>query len=301
MKLPSLPSNTVVSTERLDSIFRSLPNLSFRKDQLLRASHLAEGKLVEVVEAVVQEAEGGEARHRATSSLRQLPSNSRPLNPVGPSVASLSRKGAREEARSPRDTCATPVVGARLLNHLAEWRSITSNRFVLEIVGRGLSLTFKEQPLLSSDFLPFSLPRVGSEKRGALLDEIRKMIDKQAVVPVQQGTPGFYCNLFLVTKATGGFRPVINLKPLNQMMINPSFKMETASSIMKALSPRDWVVSIDLKDAYFHLPVRPDYQHYLRFAVSDTEAYQFRALTFGLCSAPSLFTMVLRELAQHSH
>ena len=107
------------------------------------------------------------------------------------------------------------MVGARLLNYLAEWRSIISNRFVLEIVGRSLSLTFKEPPPLSSDFLPFSLPRVGSEKRGALLDEIRKMMEKQAVVLVEQGTPGFYCNLFLVMKATGGFRPVINLKPLN--------------------------------------------------------------------------------------
>ena len=120
---------------------------------------------------------------------------------------------------------------------LAEWESITPNRFVLEIVGRSLSLVFKEPPPLLSVFLPFSLPRVGSEKRGALLDEIRKMKDKQAVVPVQLGTLGFYCNLVLVTKATGGFRPVINLKPLNKMMINPSFKMETASSIMKALSP----------------------------------------------------------------
>ena len=85
---------------------------------------------------------------------------------------------------------------------------------------------------ISSIFLPFPLPPLGSEKRKALLEEIEKMKEKEAVVPVEPGTPGFYCNLFSVTKVTGGFRPVINLKPLNKMTINPSFKMETASSII---------------------------------------------------------------------
>ena len=116
------------------------------------------------------------------------------------------------------------------------------------------------------------------------------MLTKDAVEPVSARTPGFYCNLFLVAKLTGGFRPMINLKNLNCLMYNQNFKMEMSRSIVKSVCSGDWTVSIDLKDAYFHVPVHRDYRHFLRFAISQTEAYQFKALPFGLCSAPRIFT-----------
>ena len=67
--------------------------------------------------------------------------------------------------------------------------------------------------------------------------------------------------------------------------------METTRSIRKALSPGDWVTSIDLKDAYFHIPVLPDFRKYLRVVV-EGKAYQFRALLFGLSPAPREFCRV---------
>ncbi len=208
-------------------------------------------------------------------------------------------------AVSPRAVSVTsppPTVGARLLLFHQEWVTITENRFVLEIVRIGASLVFHVQPPLSAGFIPFSLPREGSPKRDALFAEIRALVTKGAVVPLPQTAgPGFYCNLFLVAKVTGGFRPVINLKSLNRFLHNPRFKMETSRSIIKAVSPGEWSVSIDLTDAYLHVPIRPEHQRYLRFAVSQTEAYQFRALPFGLSSAPRIFTMVLREVAQYLH
>ncbi len=59
-------------------------------------------------------------------------------------------------------------------------------------------------------------------------------------------SPGFYSNVFLVEKASGGFCPVINLKPLNRHLVVPKFKMETIASIIKSVETRDWAVSIDL-------------------------------------------------------
>jgi hypothetical protein len=50
--------------------------------------------------------------------------------------------------------------------------------------------------------------------------------------------------------------------------------------------PGDWAASLDLQDAYLHIPVHPDYQHYLQFYFEGL-AYQFKAMPFrtGLCSA----------------
>ena len=46
-----------------------------------------------------------------------------------------------------------------------------------------------------------------------------------------------------------------------------------------------WVTSLDLSDAYHHIPVREEYQRFLCFQVKDTR-YMFLVLPFGLNSGP---------------
>ena len=76
--------------------------------------------------------------------------------------------------------------------------------------------------------------------------------------------------------------------------------METTRSIRKALSPGNLVTSINLKDAYFHVLVHPDFRKYLRVAVGG-KVYQFRALPFGLSPAPREFCRVTGVLGTLLH
>ena len=76
--------------------------------------------------------------------------------------------------------------------------------------------------------------------------------------------------------------------------------METQRSIRAAITPGEWVVSIDLKDAYFHVPIAKEYQKYFLFQVGD-KTYKFVALPFGLSSAPREFTRVVTVIAHLAH
>ena len=71
--------------------------------------------------------------------------------------------------------------------------------------------------------------------------------------------------------------------------------METMQSIMMATEPDKWATSIDLKDAFFHIPIAPRHRKYLRFTV-DGQHYQFRALPFGLGMSPYVFTRVMKSV-----
>ena len=116
------------------------------------------------------------------------------------------------------------------------------------------------------------------------------MVQKRAVVPVQnKNSLGFYSRLFLVPKPENKWRPVIDLSVVNTFLHVPTFKMETAEVIRASLQAGEWVASIDLTDAYFHVPFHPKFQKYLRFHVQG-QAYQFRALPFGIATAPLEFT-----------
>ena len=67
----------------------------------------------------------------------------------------------------------------------------------------------------------------------------------------------FYSRLFLVPKPHHRWRPVIDLSRLNTFLLVERFKMETPESIRASLIPGEWVSSIDLADAYLHIPIRP--------------------------------------------
>lgn len=85
---------------------------------------------------------------------------------------------------------------------------------------------------------------------------------------------------------------MIDLKRLNRYIRPESFKMDSLQTIIQAVQPMDWMISVNLQDAYLHVPILPAFQKYLRFAVGQTHL-QFQALPFGLCTSPRVFTKIL--------
>jgi hypothetical protein len=130
-----------------------------------------------------------------------------------------------------------------------------------------------------------------------LLEEVNQLLKKRAIEPVPQEleSDGFYSTFFLVPKKPKGLRPILNLKPLNQCLVKRKFKMENLRSVKKAIKPGDWLMSLDLQDAYMHIPIHKSYRKFLRFKIGG-QAFQFLVLPFGLSSAPRVFTKVLAPL-----
>ena len=71
--------------------------------------------------------------------------------------------------------------------------------------------------------------------------------------------------------------------------------METPETIRISLQQGEWITSLDFSDAYFHIPVHVKSRKYLRFHFQN-QSYQFRALPFGLSTAPMEFTCVVKEV-----
>ena len=112
------------------------------------------------------------------------------------------------------------------------------------------------------------------------------MLNTKVVVPVRMcKTLGFYSRFFLVPKPGKKWRPVIDLSVLNKHLSVLTFKMETAEVFQNAICKGEWVVSIDLTDAYIHIPIH-----------KKSQMYQFWALPFGIATAPLEFTRVVKEV-----
>ena len=113
-------------------------------------------------------------------------------------------------------------------------------------------------------------------------------------------SPGFYSHLFVVWKTSGSWRPVIDLSHLNRFVDVCHFQMETIQSVLLSVCQGDWMASIDLKEAYLQVPIHPSSRHLLRFVFRD-QVYQFKALCFGLSTAPQVFTRVMAPVSAILH
>jgi hypothetical protein len=159
------------------------------------------------------------------------------------------------------------------------------------VLQEGHSLPFKSSP---PTFRGVRDTPLQGEFAAVLVDEVTSLVSKAAVeeVPQEEAYQGWYGHYFLVKKKSGGLRPILNLKPLNKLLQVEKFKMETLKSVILATQPGEWVASVDLKDAYFHVAIRESHRKYLRFALQG-KCYQYRVLPFGLSSSPRVFTKVL--------
>ncbi len=68
--------------------------------------------------------------------------------------------------------------------------------------------------------------------------------------------------------------------------------MEGAKAIRDLIRQNDWMISIDLKDAYLLVPIFQYHRKYLRFVWRGT-TFEFQCLTFGLSR---IFTKLLKPV-----
>ena len=209
----------------------------------------------------------------------------------------------RQRGSAPSQSWAIPLpevpVGGRLLHFREAWHQIVSDEWVLEVIGKGYALEFSELP---PRFQGVKCTRVTNAHQSQIYQsEIATLLQKRVIqkVPYAQREQGFYSTMFLVPKRNSTkLRPVINLRPLNQYLWKRSFKMEHLRVVIATLKPGIWAISIDLADAYFHVPIRPIHHKFLRFALAG-QSYQFRALPFGPTTAPRVFTKIVSAVVEY--
>ena len=172
---------------------------------------------------------------------------------------------------------------------------------MVTVLRDGYRVPFKDSPPpLARTLVSFPTYRAGSPRAQALRQEVEAMLAKGALEIARDPGPGFYSRLFLVEKATGGWRPVIDLSHLNDFVQLTPFKMETVASVLLSVREGDFLASLDLKDAYFQIPIHGSSRKLLRF-MSEGTVYQFKALCFGLSTAPQVFTRVFAAVSAWAH
>ncbi|XP_049872880.1 uncharacterized protein LOC126371606 [Pectinophora gossypiella] len=103
--------------------------------------------------------------------------------------------------------------------------------------------------------------------------------------------------MFLRKKSNGENRPIFNLKRLNDYVLAPKFRLINQFQIPSHIQRNDYMMKLDISQAYFHVPVRESHRRYLSLVYQNT-VYEMTCLPFGLASAPAAFAKITNWVAQ---
>ena len=171
------------------------------------------------------------------------------------------------------------------------WCAITSDQEILQTV-KGLRI-------IVNDDLPesrnFQYP-LGKEEELFVDKEINRLL-KKGIIRESCHEPGEWISpIFTRPKSDGdGYRLILNLKKLNEVSDYQHFKMDTMVSVLAMIYPGVYMAKLDIKDAYYTVPIDSDDQNFLKFSFKDM-LYQFLALPNGYTKGPRKFTKLLKPL-----
>lgn len=177
----------------------------------------------------------------------------------------------------------------RLAQFVHCWQRITSDTEILQMVS-GQYIEFDTKPCQTR---PPAVKCFSAEENAIISKEVANLLKKAVVVETSHEPGEFISSVFVRPKKDGSHRMILNLKNLNKHVQYNHFKMDTLQSVISLITPNCYMASVDLKDAYYSVPIAVSDQKYLKFKWGG-KLYQFTCFPNGLAFCPRKFTKLMK-------
>lgn len=129
-----------------------------------------------------------------------------------------------------------------------------------------------------------SKPRVVRKFTGAERAQISKMLKAGIIQPALNNRSPLVSTFFLVDRPNKKYRPITNFSQLSRLVKPPAFRLPNIFQLADRTVVKKgaiWFTSIDVKQAFYNIPVHPKSKFVTTFRVGE-DLYFYNVLPFGI-------------------
>ena len=190
-----------------------------------------------------------------------------------------------------------PVATGSVRQSAEFWRSFVRSSTVMDWIDNGYRLQWDSNPPEPRE-MPNSVS--ATEYEEFVDNALSEMVASGAATRLPQGQrPAVVSPIGVVPKPRSEkMRLIINMRYVNRHLIKKVFKFEGLRDLADIIEKDDYMVSFDLASGYYHVGLHPESSPYVAFFWKGSY-YQYNCLSFGLSTAPWVFSKVMRELVMY--
>ncbi|CAG8488221.1 15826_t:CDS:1 [Dentiscutata erythropus] len=182
-------------------------------------------------------------------------------------------------------------LGGRLRYYTDEWLENFGNQLATKVVQWGYRPRWEAYPPLR--FHPITdQPYISNYNETRR--EITRLLEERVIRRFSMRNQCFLSESSLKRKKNGNYRLVPNLRNLNDYVRRMPFTMDEMK-VEELIQQNDFMVSVDLEEAFYHIPLHPEAQKYFVFDF-DYQRYCFQCLPFSLTTSSWIFKTVLQPI-----
>lgn len=119
---------------------------------------------------------------------------------------------------------------------------------------------------------------------------LNKELDRMlALGVVEKSNSPWSSPVLLVPKKDNTYRFCVDYRKLNAVTVKDAYPLPFINNILDRLRDAQYLTSLDIKSAYWQIPIAEDSRHYTAFTVPNRGLFQFNRLAFGLSNAPAVW------------
>ena len=136
------------------------------------------------------------------------------------------------------------------------------------------------------------------KKTRILRKELSELVAHKVIEKAPSNVPLFENHIFCISKPSGKIRVIFDMKFLNTFIRLPKLKMFTFDKGYQSFLLNSFACRIDLSNAFWHIGVNDKYMRFLSFNFENV-SYCWKAMPFGLRTAPYLFCKLMGTFTKH--
>ena len=164
------------------------------------------------------------------------------------------------------------------------------NHFVLPDGALGTVAAVEHEIVTDSPPIRLRYYPVSPAKQAIIDAELRQLLDQGVIEPSKSA---WSSPILLVPKKDGSYRFCVDYRRLNQVTKKDAYPLPYISSILDRLRNARYLSSLDIKSAYWQVPVAEDSREYTAFTVPGRGLFQFRRMPMGLTNAPATWQRLI--------